>query len=322
VRRAEGDDPLEPPKPTTPPELARTGTTSTNAGILRPADGSGIGPVYRPPADPALADFVERYWSVAWSQSTGPPARREVLSHPAFHLTVTTQLPPGPGPSTGSGHRAGSEHVTGSGQVAAAVRGVVTRTFAVDLQGQGRVVGAKFRPGGFTALTGRAAYAFTDRAVPLADLVPAETAARLTATVAAAPDDPDVAVAALGEVLAGLVPSRPPAAYALVLAVVADMLADRTLSRVEDVAARHGLSMRGLQRLFRRFVGVGPKWVLQRYRLHDAVSAIDSNPGALADLAGLATSLGWSDQSHFTRDFTLAVGVSPHAYAARALVPP
>ena len=122
--------------------------------------------------------------------------------------------------------------------------------------------------------------------------------------------------------LTGLVPRRPPPAYALVLAVVADMLADRTLGRVEDVAERHGLSMRGLQRLFRRFVGVGPKWVLQRYRLHDAVSAIDSDPGVMADLAGLAASLGWSDQSHFTRDFTAAVGVSPHAYAARVLVPP
>ena len=80
---------------------------------------------------------------------------------------------------------------------------------------------------------------------------------------------------------------------------------------------RHGLSVRALQRLFRGFVGVGPKWVLQRYRLHDAVTAIDTDPGAMADLAGLAASLGWSDQSHFTRDFTAAVGVSPHAYAAR-----
>ncbi len=95
------------------------------------------------------------------------------------------------------------------------------------------------------------------------------------------------------------------------------MLADHSLSRVEDVAARHGLSVRALQRLFRRFVGVGPKWVLQRYRLHDAVTAIDTAPGVMADLAGLAASLGWSDQSHFTRDFTAAVGVSPHAYAAR-----
>ena len=193
----------------------------------------------------------------------------------------------------------------------------MTRTFAVDLHGHGRVVGAKFRPGGFTALTGRPAYAFTDRRVSLTELMTADRVGRLTEAVAAAPDDPDVAVAALDELITGLVPPRPPTAYPLLLAVVADMLADHTLSRVEDVAARRGLSVRALQRLFRRFVGVGPKWVLQRYRLHDAVTAIDTDPAVMADLAGLAASLGWSDQSHFNRDFTAAVGVSPHAYAAR-----
>ena len=72
-----------------------------------------------------------------------------------------------------------------------------------------------------------------------------------------------------------------------------------------------------MQRLFRRLVGVGPKWVLRRYRLHDAIAAIDSDPGVTSDLAGLAAALGWSDQSHFNRDFSAAVGVSPQAYAAR-----
>jgi AraC-like DNA-binding protein len=266
--------------------------------VLRPADGSGLGPVYRPPAGPAVTEFVERYWSVCWT-ATDRPARREVITHPAFHLTVTTV-----------------EDETDR-SCRAEVNGVVTRTFAVDLHGRGRVVGAKFRPGGFTALTGRSASTFTDRRMPLADLVPAAAVDRLLARVGTAPDDPDVAVAALEELISGLVPTRQPPGYPLLLAVVADMLADHTLSRVEDVADRHGLSVRGLQRLFRRFVGVGPKWVLQRYRLHDAVAAIDTDPTVMADLAGLAASLGWWDQSHFTRDFTAAVGVSPHAYAAR-----
>lgn len=286
-----------PPSRTLPPELPRPPRTSTDAGILRPADGSGLGSVYRPPAGPAVADFVERYWSVCWDNDA--PARREVISHPAFHLTVTT------------GHSAVGPYRR------AEVNGVVTRTFAVDLQGRGRVVGAKFRPGGFTALTRRPAYGFTDSRVPLEELVPEPAVERLLTRVTAAPDDPDVAVGALEELITGLGPWRPSTAYALLLAVVADMLADHTLSRVEDVAARHGLSVRALQRRFRRFVGVGPKWVLQRYRLHDAVTAIDTDPGVMTDLAGLAASLGWADQSHFNRDFTAAVGVSPHAYAAR-----
>ena len=75
------------------------------------------------------------------------------------------------------------------------------------------------------------------------------------------------------------------------------------------------MSERTLQRLFRRYVGVGPKWVLQRARLHDAVDRIDA--GRVTDLASLALELGWFDQAHFTRDFTALVGQSPAAYAGR-----
>ena len=55
--------------------------------------------------------------------------------------------------------------------------------------------------------------------------------------------------------------------------------------------------------------------MLQRARLHDAVSRIDT--GQADDLATLALELGWFDQAHFTRDFTALVGQSPAAYAAR-----
>lgn len=122
-------------------------------------------------------------------------------------------------------------------------------------------------------------------------------------------------------VLASRVPEEVDPGYDLLLSIVAEMLTDRSLSRVEEVAERHGLSTRALQRLFQRLVGVGPKWLLRRYRLHDALAMIDSDPGAPRDLAGLAASLGWCDQSHFTREFVALVGVSPQAYARRARDP-
>ena len=66
--------------------------------------------------------------------------------------------------------------------------------------------------------------------------------------------------------------------------------------RVTDVAARHGVSVRTLQRLFRRHVGVSPKWVLQRYRLHEAAERMAA--GEATDLASLAQDLGYFDQAH------------------------
>ena len=87
---------------------------------------------------------------------------------------------------------------------------------------------------------------------------------------------------------------------------------DRTLVRVAQVTERHGLSTRRLQRLFARYVGVGPKWVLARHRMHDVVAALDAgHEGSLADLAA---EHGWYDQAHFTRDFRALVGVTPARY--------
>jgi AraC-like DNA-binding protein len=71
--------------------------------------------------------------------------------------------------------------------------------------------------------------------------------------------------------------------------------------------------MRRLQRLFSDYVGVGPKWVIRRYRLHEA--AARAADGAGLDLVRLAAELGYADQAHLTRDFTAMVGVPPARYA-------
>jgi AraC-like DNA-binding protein len=63
-------------------------------------------------------------------------------------------------------------------------------------------------------------------------------------------------------------------------------------------------------------VGVSPKWIIRRYRLHEAADRL-ANGGA-ADLAELAAALGYYDQAHLTRDFTALVGKSPAEYRAAA----
>ena len=82
---------------------------------------------------------------------------------------------------------------------------------------------------------------------------------------------------------------------------------------VEDLVHRYGLNKRTLQRLFAKYVGVSPKWVIQRYRLHEAAEQLVA--GASVSQAAIAMSLGYSDQAHFVRDFKSVVGVSPAAYA-------
>ena len=125
-----------------------------------------------------------------------------------------------------------------------------------------------------------------------------------------AEDDDDARTAVLDEALAPLAP-EPPGPYVDLLGIVGRMADDRGLVRVDQVADLAGLSMRSLQRLFATYVGVSPKAVLARYRLQDAAAAIDE--GTVDDLAGLAASLGWFDQAHFSREFRSVVGVTPSA---------
>jgi len=194
------------------------------------------------------------------------------------------------------------------------VTGVCTRRFDVEVRGWGRVAGLRFRPGGLAALTGSPASAWTDRSVAASEVLPPALVADLS--------DPDLADDGAGWAqtaergLAALAHDRPDPRYDLLLDVVTDMLADHTLLTVTDVADRHGVTVRTLQRLFTHYVGVGPKWVLARYRLHDAVADLDAGwPGTLTDLA---VRYGWYDQAHFTRDFTALVGVTPGQYRDRA----
>jgi transcriptional regulator GlxA family with amidase domain len=90
-------------------------------------------------------------------------------------------------------------------------------------------------------------------------------------------------------------------------------MADQDLTRVGDAAERAGVGTRRLQRLFATYVGVTPKWVIRRSRLHEAVDRLDQ--GDHVDLGFLARDLGYFDQAHFARDFRAAVGRPPAAYA-------
>jgi AraC-like DNA-binding protein len=91
--------------------------------------------------------------------------------------------------------------------------------------------------------------------------------------------------------------------------LVRQVLEDRELCAVEALADRGGISRRTLQRLFNDYVGASPKWVIRRYRLHDAVKRLRT--GEALDFAQIALELGYFDQAHLINDFKGIIGYSP-----------
>ena len=272
--------------------------TATTAGILRPDEFARHVSLSRWPAG-SLDRWVENFWGLRWSLPAGSTYLSHVLPHPACTVSVEDATHPRPGLAP----------------LDAVVTGVVTRRFDVVVAGDGAVVGVKFRPGGLAALTGLPARSWTDRDLPVSEVLPPEVASALRAIDPA--DVLDEGPTLVEEALAPLaIRAGDDPTYDRVLTVVADMLGDRDLLTVAQVEERHGVSDRTLQRWFARYVGVGPKWVLARYRMHDAVAELDAGyAGALADLAARH---GWYDQSHFVRDFRSLTGLTPGEYAAGA----
>jgi len=278
-----------------------TGTTApaddpTRRGLLHPAETEQTADLRRDaPVAEALQPFVERYWSVRWDRTGQPPFRSEVLSHPSVNVAV------GSGTSQRFGFPLPAVHV----------HGVVTRRFTIDLVGVGRTIAVKFRPGGFAAFTG--VLPPPDTVALLGDELGLDPSVLVRDVLAE--EEHDASVAVLDAALAPLAPEPPPA-YLDLLELLDAMIADRSLIRVEQVAALGAVSVRSLQRLFAGYVGVSPKTVLARYRLQDAAATIDAEEAV--DLADLAASLGWFDQAHFSRDFRAVVGVPPATYLRRA----
>lgn len=260
----------------------------TPRGVLHPqmAERSFALTLHRPAPD--LAFFVEHFWIVRWDLRGREPHLQETLPHPCVHLVVE-----------------------GGG---ASLYGVTRGRFSIVLEGQGRVFGIKFRPGAFHPFLLAPVCELTDTVVDVREVF-GGGGASLEREILARGDDREL-VAVAERWLCERLPEPDPQ-LEMIHRAVACILAEREVTRVDDVVRRLGVGKRTLQRLFRRYVGVSPKWTIQRYRLIDAAEA--AHEGA-ADWSRLALQLGYHDQAHLIRDFKMAVGSSPAAYA-RATLP-
>jgi AraC-like DNA-binding protein len=234
-------------------------------------------------APPDLADRIAHFWVVRWNLAGLPPQVQETLPHPNVHLVVE------PG--------------------SRAAWGVHTGRWTRVLEGRSMAFGVKFRPGAFRALLGRAVSSIADGTISAHELFGPDAAA-LDGVLEAATD------AGAVDHAAGFLRARLPEADAAALLagrIVDHVADDLALHSAHALAVRFDMSLRALQRLFNEHVGVGPKWVIDRYRMHEAVTRVQAGePVAWADLA---QDLGYFDQAHFIADFRKLVGRTPGDYA-------
>ncbi|TDT33916.1 AraC family transcriptional regulator [Naumannella halotolerans] len=253
---------------------------SDGRGVLYPAR---LPSFHREPAPQELRELIRWFWIPRWNLPAGRISRQELLPFPASNLVVQPENVILAGPTTGASHR--------------------------DLRGRGWAVGVLLRPAGIAALHP------DPRAIH--DIEMPFDATELHQTVRAAMRHDDETTGrerAVGACTAWISAHLDPAGESGLLAnAMEDLIsADRTIVGVDQVAHRLGISIRAVQRLARRHVGLPPLTVIRRYRLQEAAQRLREDP--FLTISQVAADLGYADHAHLTTDFRRVLGLTPNSY--------
>ena len=262
-------------------------------GILYPA---ALPTFTRFAAPERVAGLVRWFWIPEWNLEAGRVSRQDIIAFPACNLVVERSV--------------------------VGVAGPTTRRSFRDLTGSGWAVGALLLPAAAPQL-GVEPDRLRDShvAMELPDLQ-----ARVVAAMTGAGSPPErraTAVEAFSDWVAEqLTPPDDEGTLANAMARLVDE--DAEVLRVGDVADALGVSVRTVQRLASRYIGMPPAAMIRRRRLQEAAQRLREEPGT--ELAALAAELGYADQAHLANDVRTVLGLTPSRYrgavAATDVSPP
>ncbi|MBB3131189.1 AraC-like DNA-binding protein [Paenibacillus rhizosphaerae] len=252
-----------------------------NRGILHFDPGQTNVKITRHPPSERLRHLIQHYWFVEWSLEGQSPYTQEVLQHPGVNIVFEQ----------------GSSYVCG----------IESRKAAYTLLGKGIIAGILYRPGAFYGYISEPMSELVDRKVDISRFFPFDAEAAEKEIFAS--NSLEERVAYMEGLLSSYIP-EPDDKVDEMNRIVRAIMVDRSMTSVDLLVDRFNTSKRTLQRVFKEYLGVSPKWVIQRYRMHEASEAIENG----ADIATVALELGYFDQAHFSKDFKAIVGASPHAY--------
>lgn len=236
---------------------------------------------------PELRYFVDWYWVIHWDLRGQEPYTQDVLTYPCVQFVV-------------------EEGKSG-------VFGLTRGKFSRQLVGKGRVIAAKFHAGGFYPFFKQAVTSYTDKTLTMNTVFGAagDDLERIILT-----DETDeAALAHMDQFLCDRLPPPDPN-VGLVNEIITRVINNPDITRVDELLPHIYLSKRSLQRLFHLYVGVSPKWVIQRYRLQEAAEQLAAE--GMGKSTEIALRLGYFDQAHFIKDFKAIVGMPPLEYAKLA----
>ncbi|MDN5977274.1 MAG: helix-turn-helix domain-containing protein [Acidipropionibacterium jensenii] len=267
---------------------------------------------YAPP--PVAADLVQWFWIPEWDLEPGVVSRQTVLSYPALNLVVEPH--------------------------GVSLVGATTRMSERVLRGSGWAVGALLRPAAVGTLTSDAS-SLVDVEQPLsaptlhARVVAAMAGEALVGEPGAGPEaGVPVAGQVAGQEAVDHEADAPADRHDHAVDIVAQWLSERAgeipsvarhanmmpevligeggANTPAEAAVRLAVSLRTLQRMTHRYIGLPPAAIIRRRRLQEAAQLVREHPDI--SLATIAADLGYADHAHLTSDFRTVLGFTPSGY--------
>jgi len=257
-------------------------------------------------ARPELRAFVKTFWATTPSDnSTALTASRERVlptgeMHLAFRFSSPLRLFRNIDDATGY-------------TVGQAVVGGVRASFCVkDISDPSSSVGVQLRAGAAEMLFGMPADELAERHTLLDDLWGRAATSILDQLQHARTPEGRL------DLLESILISRVTAVRRLHPAVAHALTRFRVVGSINEIVKETGYSHRRFIALFRREVGLPPKAFTRVLRFQHAINRVASDPSV--EWTDLALDAGYSDQSHFNREFREFAGVTPEEY--RTISPP
>jgi len=243
------------------------------------------------PSDP-LGDLIEQFWFVSWDFNDDKSHTQQNLPDPNFHLIID--------------FRTVDSQVVDIKKVK--LIGPISKSYSFKMEGAGEIIGIKFALGALSAYLESPLAHYVDKEIDFQKLVNIDVDSLISMLLAGKNDEQKVDI--LHAFIAQF--NRPPSSELIRIRELVNHIKNNVdITKVEHLSEKSNISIRTIQRCFQQYLGLSPKWLIRKYRLHQALELLEQQKVNLLDIVAL---LDYTDQSHLIRDFKDMTGVTPKKY--------
>jgi len=227
-----------------------------------------------------LKDLIEQFWLVNWDLKGEKPHIQKNLPDPNFHLILDNRKMKLIGP--------------------------ISKTYSYKMEGTGNIIGIKFALGALSDHLESPAASYVDKEIDFQQLVDFDVETLISTLSGLKSDEQIIDILQAYMTPFAITPSS---GLTRVRELISLIKNDSEITKVEHLSEKSNISIRTIQRCFQHYLGLSPKWLIRKYRLHQALELLKQQDVNFLDVVEW---LGYADQSHLIRDFKEMIGVTPN----------